>query len=438
MFKAVARFLVKRVLAIILGGGAGTRLYPLTKFRAKPAVSLAGKYRLIDIPVSNCINSDIHKQYVLTQFNSASLNRHISRAYTFSQFSEGFVEVLAAQQTPDSPSWFQGTADAVRKYLWIFESWDVDEFLILSGDHLYRMDYSLFVERHRSTNADITLSVVPIEEKLASSFGLMKIDGGGRIVDFSEKPKGDDLQQMQVDTTTLGLTAEQAQAKPYIASMGIYVFKKQVLIDLLRQNPEQTDFGKEIIPAASKDYNVQAYLFDGYWEDIGTIEAFYEANLALTRQPKPEFSFYHEDAPIYTRSRYLPPSKLQDCQVTQTMIGEGCILRNCRVHHSVIGLRQRIHQDCVIEDSLLMGADYYEPMSESSQHLTRGKIPMGIGEGSTIRRAIIDKNARIGRNVQIVNKEGVEEAEREDLGFYIRSGIVVVLKNAIIPDGMVI
>ncbi|MDA0269292.1 MAG: sugar phosphate nucleotidyltransferase, partial [Cyanobacteria bacterium] len=255
---------MKRVLAIILGGGAGTRLYPLTKFRAKPAVSLAGKYRLIDIPVSNCINSDIHKQYVLTQFNSASLNRHISRAYTFSQFSEGFVEVLAAQQTPDSPSWFQGTADAVRKYLWIFESWDVDEFLILSGDHLYRMDYSLFIERHRSTNADITLSVVPIEEKTASSFGLMKIDAGGRIVDFCEKPKGDDLQQMRVDTTTLGLTAEQAQVKPYIASMGIYVFKKQVLIDLLRQNPEQTDFGKEIIPAASKDYNVQAYLFDGY------------------------------------------------------------------------------------------------------------------------------------------------------------------------------
>ncbi|NJN22181.1 MAG: glucose-1-phosphate adenylyltransferase [Leptolyngbya sp. RL_3_1] len=429
---------MKRVLAIILGGGAGTRLYPLTKFRAKPAVSLAGKYRLIDIPVSNCINSDIHKQYVLTQFNSASLNRHISRAYTFSQFSEGFVEVLAAQQTPDSPSWFQGTADAVRKYLWIFESWDVDEFLILSGDHLYRMDYSLFIERHRSTNADITLSVVPIEEKLASSFGLMKIDGGGRIVDFSEKPKGDALQQMQVDTTTLGLTAEQAQIKPYIASMGIYVFKKQVLIDLLRQNPEQTDFGKEIIPAASKDYNVQAYLFDGYWEDIGTMESFYEANLALTQQPQPAFSFYHEDAPIYTRSRYLPPSKLQDCQVTQSMIGEGCILRNCRVHHSVIGLRQRIHADCVIEDALLMGADFYEPLSESSLHLTRGKIPMGIGEGSTIRRAIIDKNARIGRNVQIVNKEGVEEAEREDLGFYIRSGIVVVLKNAVIPDGMVI
>ena len=429
---------MKRVLAIILGGGAGTRLYPLTKFRAKPAVSLAGKYRLIDIPVSNCINSEIHKIYVLTQFNSASLNRHIARTYQFSQFTEGFVEVLAAQQTPESPSWFQGTADAVRKYLWMLEAWDVDEYLILSGDHLYRMDYTLFIERHRSTEADITLSVVPVTEKLASSFGLMKIDGSGRVVDFYEKPKGDALKQMQVDTSTLGLTPEQAKEKPYIASMGIYVFKKEVLIDLLRKHLEQTDFGKEIIPNSAKDYNVQAYLFDGYWEDIGTIEAFYHANLALTIQPQPPFSFYHEDAPIYTRSRYLPPSKLLDCHVTESIIGDGCILKNCRVAHSVIGLRQRVHADCTIEDALLMGADYYEPLSESSRHLTRGKIPMGIGEGSIVRKAIIDKNARIGRNVQIVNKEGIEEAEREDLGFYIRSGIVVILKNAIIPDGMVI
>ena len=429
---------MKRVLAIILGGGAGTRLYPLTKYRAKPAVSLAGKYRLIDIPVSNCINSEILKIYVLTQFNSASLNRHIARAYTFSQFSDGFVEVLAAQQTPESPSWFQGTADAVRQYLWLLESWDVDEYLILSGDHLYRMDYRLFVDRHRVTNADITLSVVPIGEKTASSFGLMKIDGSARVIDFYEKPKGDALQKMWVDTTTLGLTPEQAQAMPYIASMGIYVFKKQVLVDLLKKSLDQTDFGKEIIPSSAQDYNVQAYLFDGYWEDIGTIEAFYEANLALTQQPQPAFSFYQEEAPLYTRSRYLPPSKLLDCQITESMIGEGCILKNCRVHHSVIGLRQRIHANCTIEDSLLMGADYYEPLSESSQHLTRGKIPIGIGEGSTIKRAIVDKNARIGRNVQIVNKEKIQEAEREDLGFYIRSGIVVVLKNAILPDGMII
>ena len=430
---------MKRVLSIILGGGAGTRLYPLTKYRAKPAVSLAGKYRLIDIPVSNCINSEILKIYVLTQFNSASLNRHISRAYTFSQFSDGFAEVLAAQQTPENPSWFQGTADAVRHYLWLFESWDVDEYIILSGDHLYRMDYRLFIERHRSTNADVTLSVVPIGYKTASSFGLMKVDDEtGRIVEFSEKPKGDALEAMKVDTTKLGLSPEQAAEKPFIASMGIYVFKKEVLIDLLKKNPDQTDFGKEIIPASAKDYNVQAYLFDGYWEDIGTMEAFFNANLALTDQPKPAFSFYDEQAPIYTRSRYLPPSKLLDAKVTESIIGEGCIIKNCRIHKSVVGLRQRISADCDIEESMLMGADYYEPLSESSYSLTEGKIPLGVGEGTTLKRVIVDKNAHIGRNVKIVNKDNVEEAEREDQGFYIRSGIVSVLKNAVIPDGTVI
>ncbi|MEO1506969.1 MAG: glucose-1-phosphate adenylyltransferase [Cyanobacteria bacterium J06633_23] len=429
---------MKRVLSIILGGGAGTRLYPLTKFRAKPAVPLAGKYRLIDIPVSNCINSEILKIYVLTQFNSASLNRHITRAYNFSQFSDGFVEVLAAQQTPESPSWFQGTADAVRKYLWLFESWDVDEVIILSGDHLYRMDYRLFVERHRSTGADVTLSVVPVGYKVAPSFGLMKIDTSGRVVDFYEKPKGDALEGMKVDTTTLGLNAEQAKEKPFIASMGIYVFKKQALIDLLRRSPEQTDFGKEIIPGSARDYNVQAYLFDGYWEDIGTIEAFFNSNLALTEQPHPPFSFYDEDAPIYTRARYLPPSKVLDCKITQSIVGDGCILKQCNITRTVIGLRQRIGANCEIENALLMGSDYYESTNESIQHLTRGKVPVGIGEGTVIKQAIVDKNARIGRNVKIVNKENIQEAEREDLGFYIRSGIVVVLKNAVIPDGMII
>ncbi|EKV00310.1 glucose-1-phosphate adenylyltransferase [Leptolyngbya sp. PCC 7375] len=429
---------MKRVLSIILGGGAGTRLYPLTKFRAKPAVPLAGKYRLIDIPVSNCINSEILKIYVLTQFNSASLNRHITRAYNFSQFSDGFVEVLAAQQTPESPSWFQGTADAVRKYLWLFESWDVDEIVILSGDHLYRMDYSLFVERHRSTGADVTLSVVPVGYKVASSFGLMKIDGSGRIVDFNEKPKGDALEAMKVNTCTLGLNPEEAKEKPFIASMGIYVFKKQTLIDLLRRSPEQTDFGKEIIPGAARDYNIQAYLFDDYWEDIGTIEAFFNSNLALTQQPRPPFSFYEEDAPIYTRARYLPPSKVLDCKITESIVGDGCILKDCLINRTVIGLRQRIGANCEIDHALLMGSDYYESATESNQHLTRGKVPVGIGEGTIIKQAIVDKNARIGRNVKIVNKENIQEAEREDLGFYIRSGIVVVLKNAVIPDGMII
>ncbi|MDJ0599378.1 MAG: glucose-1-phosphate adenylyltransferase [Crocosphaera sp.] len=429
---------MKKVLAIILGGGAGTRLYPLTKLRAKPAVPLAGKYRLIDIPVSNCINAEILKIYVLTQFNSASLNRHLTRTYNFTGFSDGFVEVLAAQQTTENPSWFQGTADAVRQYLWLFDEWDVDEYLILSGDHLYRMDYSDFVRRHRETGADITLSVVPIDDKRASSFGLMKIDDNGRIVDFSEKPKGDELKQMQVDTSILGLNPEQAKESPYIASMGIYVFNKKALTDLLKNNPEQTDFGKEIIPGAAKDYNLQAYLFKGYWEDIGTIEAFYEANLALNRQPKPRFSFYNEKAPIYTRARNLPPTKVLNCTITESMISEGCMIKDCRIHNSVLGIRSRIEMDCTVEDSLLMGADFYESPETRQSLLDEGNIPVGIGKGSTIRRAIVDKNARIGQNVTIVNKENIEESNREDEGFYIRNGIVVVIKNAVIPDGTVI
>lgn len=429
---------MKKVLSIILGGGAGTRLYPLTKLRAKPAVPLAGKYRLIDIPVSNCINSEIYKIYVLTQFNSASLNRHIARAYSFAGFTEGFVEVLAAQQTPENPNWFQGTADAVRQYLWLLDEWNVDEYLILSGDHLYRMDYRQFVQRHRDTNADITLSVVPMDERRASDFGLMKIDDTGRVIDFSEKPKGDALKSMQVDTTKLGLSPEQAKKNPYIASMGIYVFKRDVLMQLLQTNQEQTDFGKEIIPASAQDYNVQAYLFNDYWEDIGTMESFYEANLALTRQPQPPFSFYDEDAPIYTRARYLPPSKLLDCQITESIIGEGCILKECRIEHSVLGVRSRIESGCLVEDSLVMGADLYQPFAERQAHCEDGKVPLGIGPGTRIRRAIIDKNAHIGSNVQIINKDRIEEAERESEGFYIRSGIVVVLKNAVIPDGTII
>jgi len=431
---------VKRVLAIILGGGTGTRLYPLTKLRAKPAVPLGAKYRLIDIPISNCINSEIQRIYVLTQFNSASLNRHIGRTYAMAGagFSQGFVEVLAAQQTQESPSWFEGTADAVRKYRWLFAEWDVDQYLILSGDHLYRMNYADFIQRHRETKADITLSVVPVDEQRASDFGLMKIDKSGHVLSFSEKPKGAALKAMQVDTTALGLSAEKAKEHPYIASMGIYVFEKRVLLDLLNEAPERTDFGKQIIPAAAKDYNVQAYLFKEYWEDIGTIEAFYNANLALTYQPDPPFSFYDEKAPIYTRSRYLPPTKLLDSRVIESMVGEGCILKECTVKRSVIGIRSRIETGCVIDNALLMGADYYESPIERAKALESGKIPLGVGANSTIRRAIVDKNARIGRNVQIINKDRVQEASREDLGFVIQNGIVVVIKNATLPDGTVI
>jgi glucose-1-phosphate adenylyltransferase len=429
---------VKRVLAIILGGGAGTRLYPLTKLRAKPAVPLAAKYRLIDIPISNCINSEIQRIYVLTQFNSASLNRHITRTYGMAGFSQGFVEVLAAQQTSESPSWFEGTADAVRKYLWLFEEWDVDQYLILSGDHLYRMNYAEFIERHRQTKADITLSVIPVHESRASDFGLMKIDKKGRVTSFSEKPKGEALKAMQVDTSVLGLPAQKARELPYIASMGIYVFERQVLLDLLKKAPDQTDFGKEVLPSSTKDYKVQAYLFKDYWEDIGTIESFYNANLALTQQPAPPFSFYDEKAPIYTRARYLPPTKLLDSKVIESMVGEGCILRECTIKRSVIGIRSRVETDCVIDNALLMGSDFYESPAERLQVMKQGKVPLGIGGNTTIKRAIVDKNARIGRNVQIVNRDHVEESNREELGFVIRNGIVVVIKNATIPDGTVI
>jgi len=431
---------VKRVLAIILGGGAGTRLYPLTKLRAKPAVPLGAKYRLIDIPISNCINSEIQRIYVLTQFNSASLNRHIARTYAMvgAGFSPGFVEVLAAQQTPESPSWFEGTADAVRKYLGLFAEWDVDQYLILSGDHLYRMNYADFIQRHRETKADITLSVVPVDAQRASDFGLMKIDKSGRVLSFSEKPKGAALNAMQVDTTVLGLSREKAQESPYIASMGIYVFEKQVMHDLLNHAPEQTDFGKEILPASAPAHNVQAYLFKDYWEDIGTIEAFYHANLALTYQPDPPFSFYDEAAPIYTRSRYLPPTKLLDSHVIESMVGEGCILKECTVKRSVIGIRSRVDTGCVVDNALLLGADYYESPAQRSENLENGIVPLGVGAHTTIQKAIIDKNARIGRNVRIDNRDHVQEATRENLGFVIQNGIVVVIKNATIPDGTVI
>jgi glucose-1-phosphate adenylyltransferase len=431
---------MKRVLAIILGGGAGTRLYPLTKMRAKPAVPLAGKYRLIDIPVSNCINSEINKIYVLTQFNSASLNRHLTMSYNLSAgFGQGFVEVLAAQQTPESPSWFEGTADAVRKYQWLFQEWDVDHYLILSGDQLYRMDYSRFVQHHIDTGAQLTVGALPVDPPQAEGFGLMRTSADGRIQEFREKPKGDALTAMRVDTQALGLSAEEAAKRPYLASMGIYVFSRETLFDLLNSNPTSTDFGKEIIPSSlARGDRLQSFLFDDYWEDIGTIGAFYEANLALTDQPNPAFSFYDEKFPIYTRPRYLPPSKLQDSQVTASIIGEGSLLKACSIHHCVLGVRTRVEDEVVLQDTLVMGNDYYESSEERLVLRERGGIPLGVGKGTTVKRAILDKNVRIGNNVTIVNKDHVEEADRPELNFYIRNGIVVVVKNGSIADGTVI
>ncbi|KAL9813598.1 Glucose-1-phosphate adenylyltransferase small subunit [Arabidopsis thaliana] len=425
------------VLGIILGGGAGTRLYPLTKKRAKPAVPLGANYRLIDIPVSNCLNSNISKIYVLTQFNSASLNRHLSRAYASNMGgykNEGFVEVLAAQQSPENPNWFQGTADAVRQYLWLFEEHNVLEYLILAGDHLYRMDYEKFIQAHRETDADITVAALPMDEQRATAFGLMKIDEEGRIIEFAEKtkrgaPKGHE-----------GLDDQRAKEMPFIASMGIYVVSRDVMLDLLRnQFPGANDFGSEVIPGAtSLGLRVQAYLYDGYWEDIGTIEAFYNANLGITKKPVPDFSFYDRSAPIYTQPRYLPPSKMLDADVTDSVIGEGCVIKNCKIHHSVVGLRSCISEGAIIEDSLLMGADYYETATEKSLLSAKGSVPIGIGKNSHIKRAIIDKNARIGDNVKIINSDNVQEAARETDGYFIKSGIVTVIKDALIPTGTVI
>mmetsp|Transcript_7394 Transcript_7394/g.17772 ORF Transcript_7394/g.17772 Transcript_7394/m.17772 type:complete len:510 (-) Transcript_7394:197-1726(-) len=435
----------KSIAAVILGGGAGSRLYPLTKQRAKPAVPIGGAYRLIDVPMSNCINSGISKIYIMTQFNSTSLNRHLSRTYNFGSGvrigGEGFVEVLSATQTPTDKEWFQGTADAVRQYSWVLEdikNRPLQDILILSGDQLYRMDYLDFVQAHRDAEADITVAALPCDEERASAFGLMKIDDTGRIVDFAEKPKGEALQAMKVDTTVLGLDPEEATAKPFIASMGIYVFKRSALIELLNtEYPNAVDFGGEIIPQAAKNRKVQAYLFNDYWEDIGTIKSFFDANLSLAHQP-PSFEFYDPQQPIFTSPRFLPPAKIEKSQIGESIISHGCTLCECTVDNAVIGVRSHVEANCVIEDAMIMGADYYESEEERQALLAQGKVPLGIGSGTEIRNAIIDKNARIGKNCRIVNAKGVDEENAEEKGYMIKSGIVVIMRNVTIPDNTVI
>jgi len=422
------------VVAVILGGGAGSRLFPLTGERSKPAVPLGGTYRLIDVPVSNCINSEITQIFVLTQYNSASLNRHISRTYRFSSFSTGFVEVLAAEQTKDSPEWFQGTADAVRQMLPHLRDWRVDTLLILSGDHLYRMDYRTFLKRHFDTGADLTVSVVPCRPDEAAEFGLLKTDKKGEIVEFKEKPKGSELEAMRVDTTNFGLSAEAAQKRPFLASMGIYVFNYAKLVELLKTDNSWVDFGREIIPAAIEKYTVQAHLFKDYWEDIGTIRAFYEANLDLA-SPLPKFNFFDAAAPIYTRSRYLPPSKLHGCDIDNSMVSEGCILNGVKLRSSIVGLRSRIDNGVDIEDSIVMGSDFLESIEEISGNIDRGVPHMGIGANTVIRRAIIDKNVRIGKNVKLMNRSGAVDFDAPDRSYYVREGIIIIPKNAVIPDG---
>jgi len=425
----------QKVMAIILGGGAGTRLFPLTDERAKPAVPLGGKYRLIDVPISNCINSGITQIFILTQFNSASLNHHISRTYRFSSFSSGFVEILAAEQRRDSPQWFQGTADAVRQVIPHIRDWGVNTILILSGDHLYRMDYSKFLKKHYTTNADVTIATIPCNPQDAEGFGLLKTGEKGEIVEFKEKPKDAELEAMAVDTTQFGLSEKESAQRPYLASMGIYVFDYKRLVELLKEDESWVDFGKEVIPAAIENLNVQTHLFNDYWEDIGTIRAFYEANLDLTTAI-PKFNFFDAESPIYTRSRYLPPSKIQESDIASSMISEGCILNGVYARNSIIGLRSRIDSGTKIEDTILMGSDNYEAIDDMQRNLEADKPHLGIGRNCVIKKAIIDKNVRIGNDVQIVNKRNVTEEDGDN--YCIRDGIIIIPKNATINDGTVI
>jgi glucose-1-phosphate adenylyltransferase len=427
----------RNLLAVILGGGAGQRLFPLTRDRSKPAVPLGGKYRLVDVPISNCINSEVIRMFVLTQYNSASLNKHIATTYRFSNFADGFVEIIAAEQTPESGQWFQGTADAVRQVLPHIRDWRIETLLILSGDHLYRMDYRKFLARHHETNADITISVIPIAPDSASEFGLLKTDSAGRVIEFREKPKGEALEAMRVDTTALGLSADEAKARPYLASMGIYVFKYDLLEEVLAADNSRLDFGKEVIPGSIHKYNVQAFLFDGYWEDIGTIGAFYKANLDMTTAIPP-FNLFDAEAPMFTRARYLPPSKINQCEIRESIISEGCIINGAKIFNSLIGLRSRLGEGTQLEAAYMMGADYYQNLEDMQADLASGRPWIGVGKGTIIRRAIIDKNARIGANVRLLNDAGIEQADGPDGSYYIRDRIIIVPKNGLIRDGTVV
>jgi glucose-1-phosphate adenylyltransferase len=427
---------MRHVLALILGGGRGTRLYPLTKLRAKPAVPLAGKYRLIDVPISNCLNSGITRIYVLTQFLSASLHRHIYQTYKFDTFGGGWVQILAAVQTYDSEAgvsdWYQGTADAVRKQLNHIHSARALEVLILSGDHLYRMDYRLFIAAHREHGAEVTVAVQPVTREAASELGILKTDATGRIVEFAEKPKGKALDKMaSPERRVSGDDPE----KPFLASMGIYVFNLDVLQELLEVH-RNDDFGLHILPAAIKSHRVYAYPFEGYWEDIGTVRAFYEASLSLAL-PNPPFDLYDPERPIYSRPRYLPGTRTDDCHLERVMLADGCLLQDVVISDSVIGLRSIIGPGVRISRSVIMGADFYEDEARRAANRQAGIPDVGIGSSSSVEGAIIDKNARIGHNVVIrPHPEMVDMVEEEN--YVIRDGIVIVPKNAVIPDRTVI
>jgi len=425
---------MRNVITLVLGGGRGTRLSPLTKYRAKPAVPLAGKYRLIDIPLSNCINSGLHRIYVLTQFLSVSLHRHIRQAYRFDQFSGGYVELLAAQQT-ESPSedWYQGTADAVRKNIRYLEQPATDYVVILSGDQLYRMDYREMIETHKKSGAEVTIAGIPVSREDAGSLGVMRVDDTGKVVGFLEKPKTKaDIEMVTMDPGWIDAQGIASEGRDCIASMGIYVFNRDFLVDILTKTDYQ-DFGKEVFPTAFRTRRVQLHLFDGYWEDIGTIRSFFEANLSLA-QPNPPFRLPSADAPIFTRARNLPPTQVNGATVTHSLIADGCFIgKGAVIENSVVGLRCMIGENAVIRNSILMGADAYESALEHERHVEKGESDIGIGPGAVIEGAIVDKNCCIGSNVRIVNDKGVKDREYSD-GWSISDGIPVIAKDAVLGD----
>ena len=422
------------VLAVIMGGGAGTRLFPLTKERSKPAVPLAGKYRLVDIPISNCINSNLRRIYVLTQFNSASLHRHMSQSYKFDHFSGGFVEILAAEQTPTSTSWYQGTADAVRKNLTHLLNHDFEYMVILSGDQLYRMDFRRIITQHIETYADLTIATIPVPRQQAQSLGILQISTERRIVRFVEKPKDPALlESLKLPPDSYAKLGIEGDEEFYLASMGIYVFNRELIVRLL--DNAHTDFGKHIIPGAIADYRVFSYVFQGYWEDIGTIRSFFEANLDLITE-LPRFNFFDMSAPVFSRPRFLPGSKINGAAIEHAMVSDGCIINHSSISDSIIGIRSIVGAGSELRRVILMGGDYYESQASIIENELMGRPRIGIGQNTRVENAIIDKNARIGDNVVI---SPVGKPEESDHPLYnIRDGIVIIPKNGIIPHGTVI
>ncbi|HJR59536.1 MAG TPA: glucose-1-phosphate adenylyltransferase [Vicinamibacterales bacterium] len=412
------------VLTLILGGGRGTRLFPLTHMRSKPAVPIGGKYRLIDIPISNCLHADLKRIFVLTQFNSASLNRHIAQTYRLDVFSRGFVEVLAAEQTPESSDWFQGTADAVRQAARHFSGYDADHFLILAGDHLYRMDFCEMIDAHIESRADITIAAQPVTPEDATQMGILRLDGHGQIAGFEEKPKAPRLAEMRSSVPPGCTAGGVSPQKPFVASLGIYVFSRDVLLEILEQ--PGIDFGKEIIPRSLGNHRVNPYIFRGYWADVGTIDAFYEANVQLTRRDA-AFNFFHPRFPIYTNPRFLPGTRAYDCRIDESIVAEGCFLDQCEVRGSVVGIRTQIARGSRITRSVLLGADSYE------EEAAAGGTPLGIGRDVVLDRVIVDKNARIADGVRLVNAANHQEADGE--GYCIRNGIIIVPKGAEVRAG---